>query len=90
MQIMHFGYGVTLFGILVALAGCRNDAITFAHIIEPGADCTALKTNISKSSSDTDTAVCRVASDLLACEAHGDDIPSCKKIGVVKVEQVKP
>lgn len=43
--------------LVLALGACRNDAITFAHAIDPTADCRAIETK--GETSDGDSAVCR-------------------------------
>lgn len=62
---------------LLAVAGCRNDAITYAHAIMPGCTCAALKTSVL--SGVADTAVCRYGKEIWKCVVT-DSTPDCTKI----------
>lgn len=70
--------------IALLLVGCRNDAITFAKLLEPTAKCNAVETHPIEPQEDI--AVCRVMSEIWVCRA-GKGTPTCEKIRDVPAER---
>lgn len=61
---------------LLALAACRNNAITYAHQLDPCAQCSAIVTSPFGDSSDT--AVCRTLHEIWTCRTDKWGEPECK------------
>ena len=68
------------------LAACRNDAITYLHLINPDAPCQAVETHYM--SKVQDTALCVSNGKVWFCRA-GDDQnpPTCTDVGTVHLER---
>lgn len=75
--------------LLVALAAtltaCRNNAISYAHALDPHARCNAIVTVVSLGHGDADTATCVSGREVWFCVATASDA-SCSKKGDVVVE----
>lgn len=76
-------------GILVLLAACRNEAITYAHMIDPNARCSALSTTWVISGRSADTAVCVSGSNVWNCVVKDEAAPSCVTISKALVEKAE-
>lgn len=61
-------------------AGCRNDAITYAHAVWPEAKCSAIETKVIAPG--PDIAICHVGDRTLMCKSSReiDAVPSCEDI----------
>lgn len=59
--LMKISMFTAIAGLLLAVAmtaGCRNDAITYAKMLDPRVKCTAVNTEAFMARDDADTAVC--------------------------------
>jgi len=72
--------------VLFLLAGCRNDAITYMHAIDPSAECIASNTSGGGTRVYIDTATCVSRGHAFACRAPSEDFPHCEDRGPVVVE----
>jgi hypothetical protein len=65
---------------VLLLGACRNDAITFAHLLDPVATCHEMKT--SWLSLDGDTAVCSATNgEKWFCKSNvRDGVPRCERV----------
>lgn len=68
--------------IALTLAACRNEAITYAHLVDPDAECMAGATHMR-----VNTATCRSHGEILMCRAPNewqgtsdDPPPECHQI----------
>jgi len=67
-------------------ASCTNDAIVYAQLIAPDAKCKKIRTSFT--GDETDTAVCRVGSEIWACSTSSiGGSPRCEKVADVKLEK---
>lgn len=68
---------------LLILVACKNDAITYAKMLDSTAECQAIKTSIFGNSEDT--AVCRVGSEVWKCEVR-NYTTECQTVRVIPAE----
>jgi len=74
-------YLLVLFACI--LFACRNEAITYAKMLDPDADCSAIKTSWTTSE---DVAVCRVGSEVWKCEVL-QYTTECKTVRTIPAEK---
>lgn len=63
---------------ILFLAACHNNAITYAHELDPCARCEAI--NTSYAGVDDDVAVCRTHDEVWLCVVERHGIPDCKMV----------
>lgn len=78
--------------ILVTLlaTACRNDAITFAKLVDSRAECNSVNTTIDHNGGEPDVAICRVGREVQLCKAGGHVDPTCVKIRDIVAEDPAP